>query len=179
MCTAAGDDDEVCCMISYLPIPPDMMVQIDTHHFDLRSLVKEYLSSGRLDNPFTRLPLPGNVQQRVAEYGTLIIPCDNSIVSLNCLETIGDTVLRCLRVAGSIHDVCQYDVLLDGVSLYTFDLQSTVEELPRNLASRVDHQRGVEPNHLSAMHKYLSRSGGDYDSLLNAIERELRDGACV
>lgn len=169
-----------CCMITDTPVPKEMVVHLEgDYYFDLRSLVSEYLSSERLENPFTKMPLPEAERKRVLEYGVLVVPCDAGIVSLNSLESIGNSILRCLRVSGSIYDVYKYDIKLDGISLYSYDLGKLAESLPLQMHSRIEHVRGVQPNHLLKMHHYLSNSGGDYQSLLASIEKELKEGSTM
>ena len=151
----------------------------DTEYcFDIGSLVLEYLSSGNLANPYTTIPFSPEIQARIKTHGSVVLRADFGIVVLNQLQTIGECILASFTKTGNIEDITSYDVRINNVSLYDFDLGASLGSVGLVTSGDcLEHVRGVKPNGLVAMHKYLSKSAHSAgEGVISCIRQELTHG---
>lgn len=174
------------CLLTDQPILcPEDDVQIGDYHFHLRALAKNYVLSGSLEDPCTRLELQLEVKDRVqAEASKHIIrgllvstmSITGTEVSLNGLESVGSAILTILSKFGPIPEiVASFDVRMNNISLYSFDLST---DLSSYLSPKEEYvisvHRGVPATNVYKM--YLHTSKLDSSTIADVIMVELTYG---
>jgi len=187
------------CALSDQPITrveDDVILGGGDCHVHIESLVRNYIASGKMSDPFTGTDLPHENLQRIyvrfaaQQRRGVLVDCsiNECSLQLNGLDTIGNTILEILRRTGSVIDVTQFDVQLNKQSLYEQDLNMDLDVYLSGIStaiSVVDSTReyfitcskGLDPLHLQKMHTYITTSG-DPD-LAKRVAEELTNGTVM
>lgn len=159
-------------------IPPERLITIqegDTlYHFDVKTLHRQYKTSGKLINPFTTLKLEQSVCDRVMEYEEeqrIIVTFDRNTHYFNAYQTLGDVIVKCLSEPFFKRVYLESDMEFDSVRVT--DLEDL--ELPLSLYQKEFSVKYVESeSNLKSNRKFLEwlknhESYGVVQSILYAL----------
>lgn len=171
------------------PIPEKDLVTLNSgtsdmfHYFNIYTLVKAYTSTGKLENPYTREPLPKDVVERIKSYMRvdLILKQTNMKISFNGAVHLYEVLLELIvKLRGDVKLCVSSDVYINGVSLYSYDLTSEISSLNIPNNSTVTLVTHVCPTKLSKLASAL-QNGSDTHKLVFAdlIKKHLENGDIV
>jgi len=167
--------------VTYCDIDPKNLIRIaagDTcYHFDIDTLHRYYLTSGRLENPSTKTVLKEEDANKILAYG------DDDKTSMIFLSLgkefvyptsilLGDLFLDLISKIGSKRLCCEVNIRLDGKSIFSYNLYSVLD----NLKSRriiVTAESGSSPSNLLKIKEFV----GSKSKLVTIIDNELRYGS--
>jgi len=152
------------------------------HYFDIYTLVKAYTSTRKLENPFTREPLPLIIMERVMSYlkVDLVLP-NESVISFNGATPIYEVILEVIfHLRGDIRLCVSSEVFANGVSLYAYALTDEISSLNLPSLSKVTLVTYTKPSNLRTLAFVLEKCEDTHKPLLaTAIRKHLSYGEIV
>ncbi len=107
--------------ITFEEIDPEMVVILPNNiKVDIRTILRHYHHSGKLENPFTRVSLPCDILERIS-CEVIKFNTGRSVTQISTVAEIGETILTLLKhshIEGQniIECLLQYDVLTSETS---------------------------------------------------------------
>lgn len=181
-----SDADGILDCITHDIIPPGRRETISEkeaiYEFDIETLVKYYISSGELRNPYTTNILPLEVRVRVENYANISMYYSGKKINISGVFPIGDVIPELFKLTGSQFDVISCDILVNDVSLYNYPLEDKLMIWVKPEKNHViSFNKGINPLHLGSLLTFINKSGGSRDKTVikTFIQKELYSGSVV
>lgn len=168
-------------------IPDNEVVLITTesgtvYSFNIHTLVKTYTLTGKLDNPYTRGRLSDDVIYRITSYMQVKLVYGNgNTITFNGATQIYKVLLKILSKLLGNKDLCvSHDVLVDNISLYTYDMMDEIAFIPITSESRIEL---LPHTNLTSLNKLVSalENSQEYNDIMltETIRSHLRNGDII
>lgn len=152
----------------------------DTQAVHIHTLAKAWVLNGKLENPFTREPLDKSTEERVKLYKLVTFNHHPGVsISIGGLTPVWMSILIITeRLCGSSLDCIQFDLLADGVSLYSYDMNAEIFEVCND--SKVEVYPHTSPILLRNLSRALVSQGSQREKDMSIqIDAHLRHGSVI
>lgn len=103
----------------------------DTTAFDLYTLTKAWVLTGKLENPLTRQALPHSEIVRVISYKRIrvVLPTLETVYVSGVAPVWLAIATLISQACGSVLDCLQFDIVVGNVSLYSYDMSVDLSDV--------------------------------------------------